>query len=102
MTDPRQSVPTEIRIATVIGGLISQLVVGALGIGGGAWMIRWALAHEQHNYVYVGIGISMFGALCLPSIFPIAQKIYITVFPNGLPMLGGRRASDPPIPPTGT
>jgi hypothetical protein len=101
MTEPRtSSSSTEIKIATAVGGLISQFIVGALFIAGGAWLTRWALLAEQHRYVYVGIGVAIFGALCLPSIFPIARNIYITIFPNGLPMLGGKRAGDPPVPPT--
>lgn len=100
MTDPsRPSVPTEVKVVTAITGSISQLVTGLIFIAGGAWLTWHSLNIENHTMVYVGIGVAVFGAMLMPSIFPVAKSIYITFFPNGLPILGGRRAGDPPIPP---
>ena len=99
MTDPnRPSIPTEIRIAEGIAGIASKIVAGLIFMVGGGWLAHYSLGKEDHTMVYVGIGVAVFGAMLLPSIFDTAQKIYITFFPNGLPIIGGRRAGDPPAP----
>jgi hypothetical protein len=77
---------------------IVQLLIGTVFVGGGGWLAYYSLAKENHMMVYVGIGVSVFGAMLLPSVFPVARNIYITFFPNGLPLIGGRRQGDPPSP----
>lgn len=96
----------------VLTGLITQVVAGFMFIVGGGLLVRYSLqmatkAHEmgqEESYLltWVGVGVSVLGACFLPSIFGIVNKVYIMVFPNGLPIpwVNGRRAGDPQIPPT--
>jgi hypothetical protein len=83
------------------GQAIAQAFVGLVFMGGGGYVAFTALQSEPHDnkVLYAGLGAALFGALVFPSIFPIAQKIYVFVFPNGLPLLGGKRSGDPPAPP---
>lgn len=93
----RASPTTEIKVVEAKAGLVSQIIAGMLFIFGGAGMCWWGLSHEQHLFVYIGLGVALVGAMFLPSLFPIAKNIYITFLPNGIPFLGGRRSTDPKI-----
>lgn len=86
---------------TEAGHAIAQALVGAAFIGGGGYVAYTALEHEPHDtkILWTGIGVALFGALIFPSIYPMAQRIVVLIFPNGIPLLGGRRKSDPPEPP---
>lgn len=93
----RQSVAIAVLSDTVhviVGGVM--LVAGILG----------AMYQIEHppvvKYVfYPTLGFAVLGALILPTILPTVQKIVVIFFPNGIPLLGGRRSSDPqpPAPP---
>lgn len=80
---------------------IFQVVVGLFFMTGGFFVARAGLQGEPHNdkLLYLGIGLAVFGALVFPGIFSVVQPIYVMIFPNGIPLLGGKRASDPPAPP---
>lgn len=97
---PRPSTRTTLRIVAAIGGVIVQLIVGLAFMAIGALLVYNALGKEPHNdrWLYVGLGSAVFGAMILPSIFGVVQRIYTLFFPNGLPFLGGRRATDPAAP----
>lgn len=80
------------------GRIVAQTFIGILFIAGGGYIAYRALQHEPHDtkVLYLGAASALFGALIFPSIFPMFQRIYVVVFPNGLPLIGGKRASDPP------
>jgi hypothetical protein len=54
--------------------------------------------HTTHLLLWTGLAV--LGILLLPTIFdalfPRVQKVFILIFPNGLPLPGGRRQGDPP------
>lgn len=101
MTPKTNRTSTEIKVFTAKVGLIVRILAGFLFMGGGAKMTYWALLAEKHEYVWAGIGIAVFGAWILPTLDDQIKSIYITIFPNGIPLLGGRRSTDPqpPAPP---
>lgn len=48
-------------------------------------------------FVALGVGVALFGAYLLPSSgAPVAVQQIITVLGPYVPLIGGRRASDPP------
>lgn len=98
---------TETRIETGVSILWHVLIGLALLLGGGAG-VAYTLehahdGHTDHPMIYFFGSIALVGCLILPSIFdvfwPRVVKIYVQIFPNGLPLIGGRRASDPPAEP---
>ena len=93
-----QTETAEIKVFEAKIGLITKLIAGFAFIAGGAKVVQYSLHKEDHYLVWVGIGIAVFGAWLLPSLGDQISKIYITIFPNGLPILGGRRATDPQPP----
>lgn len=92
----RDSATTQIRIIESITGLVSRIVVGLLFMAGGGWTIWWGLHHEDHTILVGGVVAAVFGAMVLPSIFDSVKPVVVFFFPNGLPIFGGRRTSDPP------
>ena len=87
--------------------LLWHVLVGLALLLGGAAGVAYTLehaheGHADHPMIYFFGGVAMVGALVLPSIFdvfwPRAVKIYVQIFPNGLPLIGGKRSSDPPKP----
>lgn len=87
-----------VRIAERVGATVLQLFVGLLFLLGGVALAGYAFTHEHHVVGYAGMGAAVFGALVLPGIFTIVKPILVFVFPNGIPLIGGRRATDPPKP----
>lgn len=87
---------------------ITALIVVVLGlafvvVGLGAAVYQIVHTHDGTPNVKLVFGfmaLALLGAIMLPSVFdtafPKVQKIYVTFFPNGLPLLGGRRRDDPP------
>ena len=71
------------------------LVVGLTGF---AYLLR----HSSTDRWLVGacVAMAVLGALMLPNVFakafPRVKQIFILVFPNGIPVVGGRRRDDPP------
>lgn len=96
VTQTKTRVSTTIVVEAVTKN-IAQLVVGAFFMITGFLVGRIALGSEPHNdkLLYLGIGLAVFGGLVMPGIFGVVKPIYVTFFPNGLPIVGGRRASDP-------
>ncbi len=95
--------PSEaVRVVKEALGSIVLVAVGLAAIAGGSWIVKTALAHEPHDnkIIYLGVGLAVVGGLVIPGIFPAVQRVYVLVFPNGLPLIGGKRATDPPAPPT--
>lgn len=91
----RQSVAVAIlsdAFHVIVGGVM--LLAGILG----------AMYQIEHPPVvkwvfYPTCGFALLGALILPTILPIVKEIVVVIFPNGIPLIGGRRSSDPPAPP---
>jgi hypothetical protein len=75
-----------------------HIVVGLLLMAGGGWVVAYQLQHPPHSdKIIIGGGcIVVLGALLMPTIFPVFKQIVVLVFPNGIPVIGGKRASDPP------
>ncbi len=92
------------KLETTLEVLLALLVgVAFLGVGLGG--ITYQLMHPpatglDRRLVGMFIGLSVLGALIMPSIFtmlfPRVKSIYILVFPNGLPLPWGRRSTDVP------
>lgn len=82
-------------------GLIFQIIVGIVFLTGGVIITARAVNHEPHDtkLLWTGLGCAVGGAFVLPGLFTVIRPIFIMVFPNGLPLLGGRRNTDPPLPP---
>lgn len=95
-TAPESKRPsTQLRIVSVLAGLVSQFIVGLIFITGGGSLVRFSISKEPHNatLLWTGVAVAVGGALCLPSILPIAEEIYAKFFPNGLPFLGKKPAA---------
>jgi hypothetical protein len=52
----------------------------------------WSLSHIL---MIGGMLWAIFGALVLPSVFDSAKPVITYFFPNGIPIVGGRRGYDP-------
>lgn len=98
MTPLRPS--TTAKIATV-GATIMHIIVGLALMGLGVFVVVYQLMHPPHSdkIILGGAALAILGALLMPTIFPVFKQIVVLVFPNGIPLLGGRRAGDPPAPP---
>lgn len=88
-----------IRIVEESLGAIVKTVFGLAIALGGVYLVKHGLDHEDHKLVWVGIGVGFGGALIVPSIFGAVKPVIIFLFPNGIPLPGGRRLGDPPVPP---
>lgn len=83
-------------------GLVIVVLVGlaflVVGLSGAIYEIQHPPI--ERPIVYVCVGMAVFGALLLPSVFtaafPRVKQIFVLIFPNGLPIVGGRRRDDPP------
>lgn len=113
MPTDRPSVPAEIKIAEAKAGLYSRIIFGWFcilsGIGAaifGVWtehLVPCSVSEDafwklSHILMVGGMIWAIFGGLTLPSVFDAAKPVFSYVFPNGLPIIGGRRASDPKPP----
>lgn len=102
MSDPTQTPSresTQVKITEAKVGIFVKVVAGFLFIIVGIVAAYLGMENEEHFFVWLGIGVAVFGAWLLPTLGDQITKIYVTVFPNGIPFLGGRRAGDPPAPP---
>lgn len=78
------------------------VLVGLVFMAGGVYGEYVVLSTKpiDHLLVWTFLAVTVLGALMLPSIFamlwPRVQQILIFVFPNGIPVIGGKRAGDPP------
>ena len=80
-----------------------NLVVGLVLMGGGLVGANQTLEHAKdghadHVLIYVFVGLAVLGALMLPGIFSVVKPIFVLIFPNGIPLIGGRRQGDPQKP----
>jgi uncharacterized membrane protein len=75
-----------------------RILVGLVFLAGGIALAAFGFMREEHVVGYVGVGASVFGANILPGIFEVVKPIIVFIFPNGIPIIGGRRATDPPKP----
>lgn len=104
---PSRTSTATLRIVEVVAGSLTRLIVCVILAGPGLYWF-WgemqdakgpgATVHVGH--VSFAVGLIVAGAIALaPTFGEQITKIYIQVFPNGLPLFGGRRASDPPASP---
>jgi hypothetical protein len=89
----------EIRAAEAKAGLISRIVGGIFFMLAGAGTFAFGIKMDSHPLMIGGATAAVFGAMLLPSVFDSVKPIVVFFFPNGIPFLGGRRATDPPAPP---
>lgn len=91
---------TVIKLAESFGRNLVSFIVGLLFIAGGGWLVRYSIRVEPHSdkLLWTGVAIAVGGASIMPSILPKVKEIIVIVqaFPVVGPMLGGRRATDPP------
>lgn len=92
-----------ITLARSFGENLVHFIVGLLFIAGGGWIAWYALQKEPHSdkLLYVGIGVAVLGAAIMPTILPVFKQIIVVVqqVPVLGAILGGRRATDPQLPP---
>lgn len=112
MTPPveprRASTSTTLKVVEVVAGSVSRLIVCVILAGPGLYWFRAELedakgpgAEVHIGHISFAVGLMVAGAIALaPTFGKQITEIYIQVFPNGIPLLGGRRGSDPPKPPT--
>lgn len=107
-TPPRPSAGATLKVVEVVAGSVSRLVVCVILAGPGLYWF-WtemqdakgpgATVHIGH--VSFAVGLMVAGAIALaPTFGEQITKIYIQVFPNGIPLVGGLRGTDPPKPPS--
>ncbi len=110
MTEPRGQ-STEIKIIEAKVGLYSRIFFGAFCILSGAAIFVWGIFMDVQNeragavaeafwtlshILMVGGAVwAIFGAMILPSVFDAAKPVLTYVFPSGIPIIGGRRQTDP-------
>lgn len=100
---PRPSASIAFRVAEAVGNTLLNLVVGAaLFVPGLLWFLNelgdaktcGAKIHTAH--ISTAVGLMVAGAIVVrPPFGKQLTSIFVTVFPNGLPLLGGRRTGDP-------
>lgn len=86
-------------------GMAFVILVGLAFMAGGGYGEYVALSQKpiDKTLAWTFLGVAVFGALLLPSVFAMAfprvKSIWVMIFPGGLPLIGGRGASDPQPPP---
>lgn len=108
MTAPatRPSLNFAFKVAESVGGSVKRLVAAAMLFAPGAiWFMKemnvpYSCDEPLHvKHLSFAVGLMVAGAIALqPSFGTQLSGIFVTVFPNGLPMLGGKRATDPQPP----
>ncbi len=98
---PSESRPTlAMKIFNTIVEDVVRIVAGLIAMGGGGWLVMYEakLPKDQQNTILLIAGLVAFtmGFCLMPYVFTKVKQIVIFVFPNGIPLPGGRRASDPP------
>lgn len=109
---------TEIKVIEAKAGLYSRIIFGVFciltGVGAALWGIWIDHKHtaaglpEQeafwtlsHILMIGGMVWAIFGGMLLPSVFDATKPVLTFIFPNGMPIFGGRRQTDPqPTPPS--
>ena len=83
--------------------LLTGLIGLALFLGGGYFLYLEMIAPPAHNaHVFTFAGIAVLGALIIrpDPIFAVVKQVFVIVGPY-IPVIGGRRAGDPPAPKDG-
>lgn len=98
MTPLRPSTAAKIEAA---GATLVHVIVGLILMGLGGFVVVYQITHPPHSdkIILGGAALCVLGALLMPTIFPVFKQIVVLVFPNGIPLIGGKRASDPPAAP---
>lgn len=98
----RVSTSVAVKIADTIGSTISKLVAGAMLFIPGLYVLLDEINSRQPGeqvhklHIYLAVGLMVGGALCInPPFGKQISGLVVSIFPNGVPLLGGRRASDP-------
>jgi hypothetical protein len=100
---PRPSASFAFRLAETIGGTLVNLLVGAALFVPG---LLTYLSEQQYNYacdeplhkghLAIAVGLMVAGAVVVkPTFGKTITNFFVTVAPY-LPMIGGKRAGDPP------
>ena len=85
-----------------LAGMLIVVLVGVTFLAVGLFGFIFEIQHQRVDKWIIGpsFALAILGALMLPSVFAISfprvKQIFVLVFPNGLPIIGGRRSSDPP------
>lgn len=104
-SDQRPSNGTaQIKVAEAKAGLYARIGTGIFFILAGTATFVYGLIFRpagnpcEHNHVLLIVGglVAIGGAMLLPSVFDAFKPVITFVFPNGIPIIGGRRVSDPP------
>ena len=98
-----------LRVVEAVAGSLKSLIVGAMLFAPGLyWFMQemgGAKAGVEVHTVHISFAVALMvaGAIAIqPKLGDQITNIYVRVFPNGLPLIGGRRAADPPAPPPPT
>lgn len=81
--------------------VLTGLIGFALFLGGGYFLYLEMSSPPAHNaHVFTFAGIALFGALIIrpDPIFAVVKQVFVIVGPY-IPVIGGRRAGDPPATP---
>lgn len=94
-----------LQIVNSIGTLIRQLIIGVPCVGLGVYWIYDEINHiapgdEIHaKHIYMAAGLILIGGIAINPPFGDQVKAFvIQFFPTGVPLIGGRRETDPPKP----
>ena len=83
-------------------GMLVVVAVGVAFLAVGLFGFIFEIQHQRVDKWIIGpsVALAILGALMLPSVFAISfprvKQIFVLIFPNGLPLVGGRRREDPP------
>jgi hypothetical protein len=108
VTVARTSTNVTLRVVDSISTLIRQLIVGVPLIGIGGWWLYKEInevtpgekLHQTH--LWFAVGLMVLGGIAInPPFRKEISSLVVQFFPNGIPLIGGRRAGDPqpPTPP---
>jgi hypothetical protein len=105
MSETRASLA--IRVLESVGTSLKALVVGAsLFLPGLYWFVEELRSSQgcgtKLHIAHISFAVAMMvagGIAIQPPFGKQLTSIVVTLFPNGIPLVGGRRASDPSSPP---
>lgn len=112
MTDPnippeapvvRASTSVTLRVVESVAATIKHIIVGAaFFVPGIIWLLKEINGSEpiHRPHIYMSVGLMVLGGIAIdPPFGKQLSGLVVQFFPNGLPIIGGRRNSDPPAPP---
>jgi hypothetical protein len=98
---PASRASAVVRIAEAVGTSIKSLIVGAMLFIPGIILFLDEINVPQGQKIHTGhlsiaVGLMVGGAIAIqPPFGKQLTNIFVTVFPNGLPLVGGKRSTDP-------